>query len=108
MNENKTVLKRLTEKKINERFSIFFKSLVPVVIIHTAQNYQKKWSKISGLEANIFGLEMMTESGLDYFYFEIPLATSLANLPSRFSLSGQKQLYNFIVLELRYITLDTT
>ena len=39
----------------------------------------------------MFGLKMMMKSGLDFFYFEIPLAPSEipANLPSQFSLSGQ-------------------
>jgi hypothetical protein len=39
----------------------------------------------------MFGLKMMMKSGLDFFCSEIPLALSEipANLPSRFSLSGQ-------------------
>ena len=47
-------------------------------------------AKISGLETNIFGLKMLMKSGL-FFHFEIPLAPSEipANLPGRFSLSGQ-------------------
>ena len=39
----------------------------------TTQNSQNKWTKISGLETNIFELKMMGKSGLDFF-FEILLA----------------------------------
>ena len=34
---------------------------------HTTQNCQNKWTKISGLETNIFGLKMMVRSGLEFF-----------------------------------------
>ena len=34
---------------------------------HTAQNFQNKWTKISGLETNIFELKMMVKSGLEFF-----------------------------------------
>ena len=41
-----------------------------------------KWTKISGLETNIFTLKMMVKSGLDFFYFEIKLAPSELLVPS--------------------------
>jgi hypothetical protein len=38
--------------------------------------------KISDLEINIFELKMMMKSGLEFFYFEILLASSELLLPS--------------------------
>ena len=67
--------------------------------IHTTQNSYNKQTKISGLETNIFVFEMMIKSGLDFFYFEIPLALQRYLLTSqadpaflgRFFWTGQQQ-----------------
>ena len=67
-----------------EQFPFWF------TVYHTSQNSLYKWTKISSLEMDIFGLKMMKKSGLGFFYFEIQRAPSKipANLPGQFSLSG--------------------
>ena len=37
--------------------------------MHTTQNSQNKWTKISDLETTIFDLNMMVKSGLVFFLF---------------------------------------
>ena len=63
------------------------------VACHTTQNGQNKCTKILSHEITIFGLKMMVESGLDFFYFEILRDPSEipANLPGQFSHYGQIQ-----------------
>ena len=54
-----------------------------------------KWTKISGLETNIFGLKNDAKKGSRFFYLEIPPASLEipANLPGQFSLSRQISLH---------------
>ena len=52
------------------------------ITLHTVQNSQNKWTKISDLETNIFELKLGVKSGLEFFYFEILLAPSELLLPS--------------------------
>ena len=39
-----------------------------VYFVHTSQNSFYNWTKSSSLEINIFDLEMMVKSGLDFFF----------------------------------------
>ena len=59
--------------------------------VHTSQDSFYKWTKISSLEIDIFGLKMMVKSGLDFFCSEIHPAPSEipANLPGQFGHCGQ-------------------
>ena len=67
---------------------------------HTTQNSQNKWTKISGLETNIFGLKIMVKSGVEFlilkFYQPLQryLLTCQANSAflGRFFCTGQQQL----------------
>ena len=77
-----------------QEFKCNFKTVLKILFrAHTAQNSQNKWTKISGLETNIFELKISNdgEKWSRIFYFEILLAPSElpANLPGQFSLSGQ-------------------
>ena len=67
---------------------------------HTSQDSFYKWTKISSLEIDIFGLKMMLKSGLEFFILKFTeplqryLLTCQANSTflGRFFCTGQQQL----------------
>ena len=85
----------------------FTKLVYNLVSIHTTQNSQNKWSKISDLETNIFGLKMMMKSGLEFFILKFyqPLQSCCCpvqkSLPRKAELAWQVSRYLFKIKNSR-------
>ena len=63
-----------------------------LISIHTTQNSQNKWTKISGLKTNIFELKMMVKSGLEFFILKFYQPLQSCCCPVQKKLPGKAEL----------------
>ena len=85
---------QILDPNFYKHFNCMYKELprqINLILNHTTQNSQNKWTKISDLETNIFELKVGVKSGIEFFILKFyqPLQRYLLTCQANSALLGR-------------------